>query len=123
MVKEAIEDWKRHRADKVENGRGVKVWDNEGKAWRDMRWDEVVVGDLVCVEEDTYFPADIMLLSVADSPDGICYVETMNLDGETNLKMKKAVDATNRMTSGKFFDNFTAVVQCDHPNPSPDPEP
>ncbi len=40
-----------------------------------------------------YFPADIVLLSTTN-PEGICYIETMNLDGETNLKMKKALSNT-----------------------------
>lgn len=45
------------------------------------------------VKDKEYFPADLVLLS-GTNPEGICYIETMNLDGETNLKMKKALRDT-----------------------------
>lgn len=38
---------------------------------------------------DEPLPADIVILSTSE-PKGVCYIETKNLDGETNLKMKYA---------------------------------
>ena len=55
------------------------------------------VGEVVRVDKDSYFPADLLLLS-STNDDGIAYVETMNLDGETNLKIKKALDQTKGLT-------------------------
>lgn len=52
---------------------------------------------MVKVEKDQYFPADLLLLS-STNDDGIAYVETMNLDGETNLKIKKALEQTKGLT-------------------------
>lgn len=40
-----------------------------------------------------YFPADLVLLSSSNA-EGVCYIETTNLDGETNLKIKKASKET-----------------------------
>lgn len=41
------------------------------------------------VLRDEQMPADMVFLCAeGGSVDGTCYVETMNLDGETNLKMK-----------------------------------
>ena len=37
------------------------------------------VGDVVRVKEDEYFPADLLLIA-SSGTDGICYVETKNLD-------------------------------------------
>lgn len=53
-------------------------------------WKSVRVGDIVRVHNNDEIPADIILLSTSDS-DGACYVETKNLDGETNLKVRQAL--------------------------------
>ena len=52
-----------------------------------LTWSNVRVGDVVKIEKDTEFPADLLLLHAAGGKD-IVYVDTMNLDGETNLKEK-----------------------------------
>jgi P-type E1-E2 ATPase len=51
------------------------------------------VGDLVRLSNNEDIPADIVLLASSD-PDRLCYVETANLDGETNLKVKFCHQAT-----------------------------
>lgn len=48
--------------------------------------------------QDEFFPADLLFLS-AGSEDGLCYIETMQLDGETNLKIKKAPDETKHLNA------------------------
>ncbi|KAK3938419.1 phospholipid-transporting ATPase DNF1 [Diplogelasinospora grovesii] len=53
-------------------------------------WKNLVVGDFVRIYNDDELPADIIILSTSD-PDGACYVETKNLDGETNLKVRSAL--------------------------------
>ena len=55
----------------------------------------MAVGDLVRVPEDSFFPADLLVVSSSE-PEGALYVETKNLDGETNLKLKSvAKDLVN----------------------------
>ena len=55
------------------------------------------VGEIIQVDKDSFFPSDLLLLSVPESPEGICYVETINLDGESNLKIKKGLEQTKEL--------------------------
>ncbi|KAF7369277.1 P-type phospholipid transporter [Mycena venus] len=59
---------------------------------RSSRW-----GDLVLLRDNEQVPADIIVLATSD-PDGNCYLETKNLDGETNLKLRKSLGATRGMS-------------------------
>jgi P-type E1-E2 ATPase len=52
-------------------------------------WQEIKVGDIIKVNNEEFLPADLVILSTSDSK-GSCYIETKNLDGETNLKIKSA---------------------------------
>lgn len=52
---------------------------------------------IVKIKENEYFPADLILLNSSASK-GICYIETKNLDGETNLKHKQANKRTLEAT-------------------------
>jgi phospholipid-transporting ATPase len=60
-IKEIIEDIKRHRADDETNHRKVEVLRAEN--WISVRWMDVIVGDIVKVLNNTFFPADLILLS------------------------------------------------------------
>ncbi|KAH7165665.1 hypothetical protein EDB81DRAFT_261120 [Dactylonectria macrodidyma] len=57
--------------------------------WVLVQWDHIRVGDIIRLRRDDAAPADIALLN-ATGPNGIAYIETMALDGETNLKSKQA---------------------------------
>lgn len=106
MGKEGFDDWRRHRLDKEENNRYAHVLrpgnrqssrvgsvaDDEDSSddgdWVAVKWRDIKVGDVIKLERDEPVPADIVLLH-ADGPNGIAYIETMALDGETNLKSKQ----------------------------------
>ncbi|KAF1879427.1 hypothetical protein Lal_00005893 [Lupinus albus] len=114
MVKEAVEDWKRRKQDIKANNRTVQVY-TRSHTFVETRWKKLGVGDIVKVYKDEYFPADLLLLS-SKYDDGVCYVETMNLDGETNLKLKNALEETNHLRDEKSLQKFRAMVKCEDPN-------
>ncbi|XP_068641177.1 putative phospholipid-transporting ATPase 9 [Aristolochia californica] len=114
MAKEAVEDWRRKKQDIEMNNRKVKVHRRNG-AFDYTEWKKLRVGDIVRVEKDDFFPADLLLLS-SSYEDGVCYVETMNLDGETNLKLKQALDVTSKLSEDSNFKEFKALVKCEDPN-------
>ncbi|KAM7512457.1 hypothetical protein LguiB_011332 [Lonicera macranthoides] len=114
MAKEAVEDWRRRKQDIEANNRKVQVYGRNGTFY-ETKWKNLRVGDLVKVYKDEFFPADLFLLS-SSIEDGICYVETMNLDGETNLKLKHALDVTASLRDENSLRHFKAVIKCEDPN-------
>ena len=93
MIKDAYEDVNRHIEDSKENNEDTQKFDPDTGKFETCCWKDVFVGDIVRIKENEFFPADILLLSSSEQ-DGICYVETKNLDGETNLKTKNALPST-----------------------------
>ena len=83
MIKQGYEDFKRHLADRKMNEKKIQLV-RRGKIVK-IESKDLKVGDIVRVERDQMFPADLVLISTS-SPDGKCFVMTANLDGETNLK-------------------------------------
>ncbi|XP_042401682.1 probable phospholipid-transporting ATPase 4 isoform X1 [Zingiber officinale] len=116
MMKEALEDWKRFIQDMKVNRRRGNVHKGEGQ-FVNKHWQDICVGDVIKVEKDNFFPADLLLLS-SSYEDGICYVETMNLDGETNLKIKRSLEVTLSLEDDEAFKDFTGTIKCEDPNPS-----
>ncbi|XP_024543143.1 probable phospholipid-transporting ATPase 4 [Selaginella moellendorffii] len=116
MLKEGLEDWRRHKQDKEVNSRLVLV--NCGTGEFELReWQDVTVGDIVMVRKDHFFPADLFMLSTSYT-DGICYVETMTLDGETNLKVKQSLEITVKIVHEEDIEKFDGIVRCEDPNNS-----
>uniref|UniRef100_A0A8C7Q1P6 Phospholipid-transporting ATPase n=1 Tax=Oncorhynchus mykiss TaxID=8022 RepID=A0A8C7Q1P6_ONCMY len=60
--------------------------------------------------------ADILLLS-SSNPISLCYVETAELDGETNLKFKMGPKVTDeRLQEEDQLAQFDAMIVCEEPN-------
>nr|CAG8488293.1 10298_t:CDS:2 [Entrophospora candida] len=104
MAHEGFDDYRRHKHDNVENNK------------EESKWKNLKVGDFVSVKAQEWIPADILLLH-SKSENGICYVETSALDGETNLKQRQALKATNSLLSSpEPLANFKAKVKTENPN-------
>ena len=67
--------------------------------------------------KDEYFPADLILCATSDRK-GISYIETKNIDGETNLKQKIATKETqNWFSDDNNIKRLECEIRCEEPNP------
>ncbi|KAJ2353802.1 phospholipid transporting ATPase, partial [Coemansia sp. RSA 2611] len=87
----------------------------ESGAWLRTEWRHLHVGDIVLLRDGDAVPADVLLLSTSED-DGSCFVETKNLDGETNLKAKAALASTAHLVSPPRLAQFTCTVDAEPPN-------
>ncbi|CAK7215997.1 drs2 neo1 protein [Sporothrix bragantina] len=89
-----------------------------GFQWKNVQWRDIRVGDVVRMIRDEDVPADLLLLH-ADGEGGLAYVETMALDGETNLKSKQvpAPLAGGRCATIEGLVETRAELVVEDPNP------
>lgn len=80
-------------------------------------WKNCKVGDFVRLYNGEEVPADIIVLSTSD-PDGACYVETKNLDGETNLKVRQALRCGRKIRRARDCERTNFVIQSEPPQPN-----
>ncbi|XP_032170600.1 E3 ubiquitin-protein ligase RNF6 isoform X2 [Mustela erminea] len=112
-IKEIVEDYKRHMADKLVNTKTVIVL--RENTWKTIMWKEVNVGDIVKASNGQFLPADMVLISSSE-PQVTCYVATSNLDGETNLKIRQALSETAEMQTEKQLSSLSGKIECEGPN-------
>lgn len=125
MAKEGYDDLRRYKLDRVENNQSASVLQAstrthvpvdgcernqamgpEQTVWVKKKWKDVDVGDVVKLVRNEAAPADLVLLH-SNGANGIAYIETMALDGETNLKSKQALPCLARNCH-----NADAIAEC-----------
>ncbi|KAK9291287.1 hypothetical protein L1049_009476 [Liquidambar formosana] len=110
-VKDGYEDWRRHRSDRKENNREALVL-HSGQ-FQLKKWKKIQAGEVVKICADEAIPCDMVLLGTSD-PSGIAYIQTMNLDGESNLKTRYArQETTSAVLEG---DSILGLIRCEQPN-------
>ncbi|WOK95908.1 phospholipid-transporting ATPase 1 [Canna indica] len=114
-VKDAYEDWRRHRADRIENNRVSSVLDPHAAQFLSKRWKDVRVGEVLKVLADESIPCDMVLLATSD-PTGVAYVQTTNLDGESNLKTRYAKQETTSRPPDEAHPVAAGLIRCERPN-------
>nr|POE79545.1 phospholipid-transporting atpase dnf1 [Quercus suber] len=78
-------------------------------------WKSVQVGDFVRLYNEEEVPADIVVLSTSDA-DGACYVETKNLDGETNLKVRTALHSGQQVKRARDCERTAFTLESEPPH-------
>ncbi|XP_066966200.1 phospholipid-transporting ATPase ID isoform X10 [Macrobrachium rosenbergii] len=113
-IKDAYDDYQRHRSDNQVNRRKSLVLRN-GQLKEEI-WSKVEVGDVIRMENNQFVAADILLLSTSE-PNGLCYIETSELDGETNLKCKQCLPETESLGQDDArIGAFRGEIRCEPPN-------
>ncbi|KAI1088896.1 phospholipid-translocating P-type ATPase [Rostrohypoxylon terebratum] len=80
-------------------------------------WKNLQVGDFVRLYNDDELPADIIVLATSDE-DGACYVETKNLDGETNLKVRQALRCGRTLKHARDCERAQFYIESEPPQPN-----
>jgi len=99
-IKDFYEDWRRHRSDHKENTRKVIRVKSDGSQ-ETITWRQIQMGDTLIIKNQEFIPTDLILCASRD-PTGIAFVETSNLDGETNHKTKQSNLKGNRFYSSNL---------------------
>ena len=112
-IKDGIEDYRRYRADRKANMTPYTILRNAQEVRVKSR--QIHPGDIVYIAKGEQFPADMVLLSSSEV-EGTCFIDTCELDGETNLKRRHAVDQTAAWMSKEKICSMNGSVECDLPN-------
>ncbi|KAG5313503.1 AT10A ATPase, partial [Acromyrmex insinuator] len=114
-LKDFFEDHRRLASDRRVNNSTCRVYVREGDRYMKVTWKDVKVGDLVHLSNNELVPADLLLLRSSD-PQGLAYLDTCNLDGESNLKQRQVVRGFLDLQDTFQPSKFRSVVEVDQPS-------
>ena len=83
-----IEELKRYRNDLETNNTKTKIYKNN--KFRSIEWSNIKIGNLIKVKKNEIIPADLFVVC-SSNKNGTFYLQTANLDGESNLKEREVL--------------------------------
>ncbi|XP_058072239.1 phospholipid-transporting ATPase 2-like isoform X4 [Magnolia sinica] len=113
-TKEAWDDYNRYLSDKQANDK--EVWVVKQGIKKQIQAQDIHVGNIVWLRENDEVPCDLVLIGTSD-PQGICYVETAALDGETDMKTRVIPSACMGLDP-ELLHKIKGAIEC--PNPDKD---
>ena len=106
LIREAVEDYRKYTNDKGLNEALVSVY--KLPKFLKQKTEQIKVGHIVKVKKNELIPADLLIIKTS-LKNGFCYMQTSNLDGETALKPREALNLTQqklKYNSPKTFKNL-----------------
>lgn len=114
LVKESIDDLKRHRRDKEVNGELFsRLKPGGGGELEQICSKDIRIGDIMQIESNQRIPADCLFLHTSE-PSNTTYVRTDQLDGETDWKLRRPPTLTSHYTLAELAD-LDAVLRIEKP--------
>eukprot|EP00929_Paragymnodinium_shiwhaense_P037159 TRINITY_DN19845_c1_g1_i1.p1 TRINITY_DN19845_c1_g1~~TRINITY_DN19845_c1_g1_i1.p1 ORF type:complete len:2783 (+),score=533.49 TRINITY_DN19845_c1_g1_i1:208-8556(+) len=118
FCKDAYEDYGRRVDDHRVNAQKCRVLNmsrDSTAMHEEVIWKDLKVGAYVLVKRDEPIPADLVLLSCSGA-NGVAYVDTAQLDGETSLKPKFVLESTRRVRTGHELKGLDGEMHTEQPN-------
>ncbi|KAH7057697.1 hypothetical protein BKA57DRAFT_387828 [Linnemannia elongata] len=112
-VKDALEDYRRYQQDKRSNSLECTLV-KQGELIP-IKSKDIRPGDVLKICKNDKIPADVVLLSTS-MDEGACFVETSELDGETNLKRKAALTLSAGWTQVEQVSHIVGKITTEMPN-------
>ena len=78
-------------------------------------WKDIKVGDVIRIRNNESAPADLIILSTSEE-ESKCFVETKNLDGETNLKARQGLKHTSTIRKSADLLDYKFEVRSEAPS-------
>ena len=94
MGKDAVLDYGRYKQDKKSNSRKCHIYIN--KKWKIEKCFKIIPGNIIKIKEDEECSCDILIIK-SSNLNGYLFVDTKNLDGESNLKEKYVLENLKNM--------------------------
>ena len=122
MIKELYDDINRRFQDKRTNNELYTKYEknildmNEGIK-KEIPSHEIKIGDFIILNENQRIPADMILLKTFnnDEDDNHAFIRTDQLDGETDWKLRKAINFTQKLSISEII-NINGYIEYQAPN-------
>ena len=122
MIKELYDDINRRYQDRITNNEKYTIYkkninENEESEKFEIPSSELKIGDFIMINENQRIPADIILLKTFnnDIDDNHSFIRTDQLDGETDWKLRKAINTTQKLTITEIT-NIDAYIEYQPPS-------
>ena len=119
LIREAIEDFRKYQYDKKSNESLTISY--KSPMFVSTKWSDVEVGAIMKITKDEILPCDVLVIK-SSNENGFCYLETTNLDGESGLKPREALRASqmaikeDKDIEKLFNDTKETFIEVDKPS-------